>query len=193
MGSNTNFLHLKFPPTEARYKWDDFYNSESHGADRDEAEEASGSGGEMDISETHQCYVYGQCQVTGRSVVDHSFMSLNHLWNPVELWRCFLFLIGIFHRLQPTKRCRGLPLLLRQDRRLQMVVLGASSVPLPGIWKLHWIRTPEWHNLPWLYQWRESVSIVDFVHSHCILWKKSLWMVWQWKKDHVNQRYYTKS
>ena len=113
------FLHLKFPPPEARNKWDDFYNYESDGADRDEAEEASESGGEiseasefggeiseasesggeiseasefggeisdtsesggeMDISETHRCYVYGQCQVTGRSVVTHSFTSLNHV------------------------------------------------------------------------------------------------------------------
>ena len=93
------FLHLKFPAPEARNKWDDFYNYENDGADRDEAEEASESGGEiseasefggeisdtsesggeMDISETHRCYVYGQCQVTGRSVVTHSFTSLNHV------------------------------------------------------------------------------------------------------------------
>ena len=110
-------------------------------------------GGEMNISEKHQCYVYGQCQVI-ESLELLTLILLNILND------FFLPFKGIFHQLQPARRCWGLSLLLRQARQMQLVVLGTGSVPLPGLWKLHCNRRPKWFNLPWLYQRRKAVSSV---------------------------------
>ena len=99
----------------------------------------------------------------------------------------FLFPKGIFPRLQTCGRCRGLPCFRQGSSWEQLVVLGASSIPLPSVWELHRIRTPKWLNLPRLCQRRDCVSIARLHLYQCQTYKQN-YIVSKWYQSKLNYR-----
>ena len=120
-----------------------------------------------------QCYIWGQCQVIWSSIMTNNSMS--DTFNPDKTigMQLFLFSKGIFPRLQTRGRCRGLPCFRQGSRWEQLVVLGASSIPLPSVWELHRNRTPKWLNLPRLCQRRDCVSIARLHLYQCQWYQNS--------------------
>ena len=70
-------------------------------------------------------------------LVPWTFNTLSSL-GPTCFWQLTLdTLIGIFHWLQSDWRCRRVSQVLRQDWRVQLVVLGASLWALHALCQLH--------------------------------------------------------
>ena len=92
--------------------------------------------------------------------------SCSHL---TFMWLDILYPQGILHWLQQARGRWELPLFLWQVEQVQLVVLEAGSVTLPGFSKLHRIRGAQWCHLPWLHQWGETVRTL-------IQHRKSFWI-----------------
>ena len=83
----------------------------------------------------------------------------------------FLFIQGIFPRLQSDWRCRRVSQVLRQKPGVQLVVLGAGLWALHAFSKLHRGRRRSsccWA-LPRLHQWRERVSWTN-ITIYVVMW-----------------------